>query len=57
MMLALRPGEGLGRSGGKRHPMGGFVLIKGYVGQFEEAFIGGHRSEWEVEMQAWHPFE
>ena len=56
-MLVLRPGEGLGWSGGKRHPMGGFAPIKGFVEQFEEAFIGGHRSEREVEMKAWHPFE
>jgi hypothetical protein len=44
MILALRPGEGLGWSGSKRYPMGGFVPIKGFVEQFEEVFIGGHRS-------------
>ena len=37
--------------------MGGFVPIKGFIEQFQEAFVGGHRSQGEVEMQAGHPFE
>ena len=56
-MLALRLGRRLRRRGGKRCPMGGFVPVKGFVEQLEEAFLGGHRSQWEVEMWAGHPFE
>ena len=57
MMLVLRPGKRLCWSIGKRYPMGGFVPVKRLMEQFDETFIGGHRSQWEVEMQAGHPFE
>ena len=57
MMLVLRPGKGLGWSIGKRYLMGGFVPVKRLIEQFDETSIGGHRSQWEVEMQAGHPLE
>jgi hypothetical protein len=30
--------------------MSGFVPVKGFVEQLQEAFVGGYRSQWEVEM-------
>jgi hypothetical protein len=30
--------------------MGGFVPVKGFVEQLEKALVGGHRSQWKVEM-------